>query len=134
MLDLEEAVHIRGTNHADEALWSTPVVACSAGKGENLDEVARLIEKHRDWLRDGRLEATRREKRLAHVRRAIDERLEDHLWGPGGYGEKARALLDSGRAPYDVVELLLRSILSGTGGPGEPNESEGRGKRGTKHP
>jgi LAO/AO transport system kinase len=130
VLDLEEAVHIRQTNRMGRAAckqegpllvfpdgrteWTPPVVSCSAGRSENMDALAEAIDRHRAFLGTERLEAARREKRLKHVRTVVAERLDEHLWGPGGCSERARSLLDSGRAPYDVVESLLASILSGT--------------------
>ncbi len=111
--DLEEAVHIRATGGArDPAGWSAPVVACSAGTGRDVDEVLRQIEKHRAWLAGARLAAARGAKRLEHVRRVVEERLEEELWERRGWRAQASALLESGRAPYDVVETLVASILS----------------------
>ena len=138
--DLEEAVHIRAhTKQRPEGAWTVPVVAVSAGKGEGLDRLSERIAEHRRWLetgaapaevcaRDaatarpepstapvfpGRLAAVRREKRLAHVRRVVHERLDEALWTGGGLSDRARALLDAGRAPYDVVEALVAAIVAG---------------------
>jgi GTPase len=111
-LDLEEAVHIRATGGArDPRGWSAPVVLCSAGTGKDVDEVLRQIERHRAWLAGERLARARGEKRLQHVRRAVEEQLAHELWERRGWNEKAGALLESGRAPYDVVETLVSSIL-----------------------
>jgi len=127
--DLEDAVHIRQTNraaraactregpllrHADGRVeWTPPVVQCSAASATGIDGLVRAIEAHREFLR-GDLVAVRREKRLAQVRRVVDERLSERVWERGGHLERARDLLDSGRAPYDVVEALLASILAGS--------------------
>ncbi len=113
VLDLEEAVHIR---QAGRGGWATPVVSCSAAKGENVAEIVRAIGEHREFLRDGRLAAARRNKRLAQVRHLVEERVGQHLWGPGGYSERALSLLDSGRAPYDIVATIVGSFVSGTSG------------------
>jgi LAO/AO transport system kinase len=110
--DLEEAVHIRATGGArDPQGWSAPVVTCSAGTGKDVDEVLRQIEKHRSWLAGERLTRARSTKRLQHVRRAVEERLSEELWERRGWNAQASALLESGRAPYDVVETLVSSIL-----------------------
>jgi LAO/AO transport system kinase len=130
LVDLEEAVHIRQTNRVGRAAckregprlvfadgreeWTTPVVACSAATGRGVAEVAHAIGEHRSFLSSGRLAEERRRKRLDHVRSVFAERLDAELWGPGGFAERARALLDSGRAPYDVVEALMASMKSGT--------------------
>ncbi|MBK7875320.1 MAG: methylmalonyl Co-A mutase-associated GTPase MeaB [Planctomycetes bacterium] len=114
VLDLEEAVHIREhTKKRPDGAWSVPVVAVSAGKGEHLDLLAGHVARHRAWLEEGRLAAVRRSKRLAHVRQVVEERLDEALWTRGGLAERAGALLDGGRAPYDVVETLVAAILAG---------------------
>jgi LAO/AO transport system kinase len=112
VVDLEEAVHIRATGAArDPEGWAAPVVSCSAGTGKDIDELLRQIEKHRAWLAGERLARARREKRLQHVRRAVEEQLSVELWERRGWNEKASSLLESGQAPYDVVEALVSSIL-----------------------
>ncbi len=112
VVDLEEAVHIRATGGArDPEGWAAPVVSCSAGTGKDIDEVLRQIEKHRAWLAGERLARARKDKRLQHVRRAVEEQMAVELWERRGWNEKAGALLESGRAPYDVVETLVSSIL-----------------------
>ncbi|HEV8111865.1 MAG TPA: methylmalonyl Co-A mutase-associated GTPase MeaB [Planctomycetota bacterium] len=137
LVDLEEAVHVRafGRGKGESQLaWIPPVVGCSASAGSGVADVANSIEAHRAHLASKGLDAVRREKRLAHVRRAVEERLEERLWGQGGLSERARTLLDSGRPPYDVVEALVASILAGSAGsPGErQGERQGETKRGAK--
>lgn len=109
LVDLEEAMHLR---LAGRSKWVTPVVACSAATGDGVEEVVAAIERHREHLKSQGLATIRREKRLEQVHRVLNERLADHLWGRGGYGERARALLDSGRSPYDVVEELFSALLA----------------------
>jgi LAO/AO transport system kinase len=139
LVDLEEAVHVRafGRGKGESQLaWIPPVIGCSAasagGGGGGVADVAKAIETHRAHLESKGLAAVRREKRLAHVRRAVEERLEERLWGQGGLSERARTLLDSGRPPYDVVELLVASILAGPAG-ASPGERQGvETKRGAR--
>jgi LAO/AO transport system kinase len=123
--DLEEAVHLRafgrGTG-ASQLAWIPPVIGCSAANATGIAELAKAIQGHREHLISKGLAAVRKEKRLAQVRRAVEERLEERLWNRGGLSERARALLDSGAAPYDVVETIVASILS----PGvSPDEKAG---------
>jgi LAO/AO transport system kinase len=121
-VDLEEAVHLRAFGRAKaeiDTAWIPPVVSCSASSAEGVADIAEAIAKHRAHLEARDLDAVRREKRLAHVRRAVEERLEERLWGPGGLSERASTLLDSGRAPYDVVEAIVASILSPASEPGD---------------
>jgi LAO/AO transport system kinase len=131
--DLEEAVHLRafgrGTG-ASQLAWIPPVIGCSAANGAGISDLAKAIQANREHLNSKGLAAVRKEKRLAQVRRAVEERLEERLWNRGGLSERARALLDSGAAPYDVVEAIVTSILS----PGaKPDEKRvGEPKRGAK--
>ncbi len=134
-VDLEEAVHVRAFGRGageSQLAWIPPVVGCSASSGAGVADVANAVDAHREHLASKGLAAVRREKRLAHVRRAVEERLEERLWGQGGLSERARALLDSGRPPYDVVEALVASILAGSAG-SSPGERQGvEAKRGAK--
>ncbi len=109
LVDLEEATHAR---LAGKSKWMTPVVACSAKTGDGVPEVVDAIERHREHLKATGLDAVRGEKRLQQVHRVLDERLAEHLWGTGGYGLRARRLLDSGRSPYDVAQELFADLVS----------------------
>jgi len=109
MLDLEEAVHVR---LAGRGAWMAPVVACSAISGNGVEDVVAAVERHREHLEKTGLDAARREKRLEQVHRVLDQRLAEHLWGAGGYGARARRLLDSGRSPYDVAEELFTGLVA----------------------
>jgi putative protein kinase ArgK-like GTPase of G3E family len=131
IVDLEEAVHIRHFGRdagPAKGAWLPRVVSCSAQLvdkgGGGVDGVVRAIDAHREHVRARGLSEARREKRLQQVRRAVEEKLEERLWGAGGLGENARTLLDSGRAPYDVVEAILASIL-----PGGSRSSAGEGSK-----
>ncbi len=129
VVDLEEAVHIRtyGRGTGDAQLsWIPPVVGTSAASGEGIATLAKAIAAHRAHLETKGLQEIRREKRLAYVRRSVEETLEERLWERGGLAEHARSLLDSGRAPYDVVEAIVASIVSGSkGSPVSGSEASG---------
>jgi LAO/AO transport system kinase len=112
LVDLEEAVHVR---LAGKNKWMTPVVACSAKTGDGVADLVDAIERHREHLKSTGLDAIRRDKRLSQVHRVLDERLTEHLWGAGGYGTRARALLDSGRSPYDVAQELFAGLIESSG-------------------
>lgn len=108
LLDLEEAAHVR---HAGKSPWIPPVVGCSAGRSQGVEDVVDAIEKHREHLRARGLATVRAEKRVAQVQRVLHERLSADLWGPGGQSERVRALLEAGRTPYEVVDELARDWL-----------------------
>jgi LAO/AO transport system kinase len=113
-MDLEEAAHVR---HAGTGRWVPPVVGCSAGKSEGIDDVFTAIDSHREHLKTVGLDAARGAKRVAHVQRVLEARLAEELWGSGGQRERAQSLLQAGRTPYEVVDelaaLLADSLRAG---------------------
>lgn len=117
VLDLEEAVHIRATGRGERAAeaWEVPVVSCSAGTARGIDGVLAAVEQHRAWLGSERKGRLRAEKRLAHVRRVLHERLDEELFVGRGWRAEAATQLAAGKAPYDVVDSLLASILAKSG-------------------
>jgi len=106
--DLEEAVELRDND--PRGGWSTPVVSCSAGKSEGVDDVLAAFASHRAWLEDGRLEEHRKGRRLAQVRRALTEAFDAEIWESAGWSERARKLLESGQPHYDVVSGLIDEL------------------------
>ena len=117
LMDLEEAAHVR---HAGQGRWVPPVVGCSAGKSQGIEDVLAAMETHRVHLRGLGLETVRASKRVAQVQRVLHERLSSALWGPGGQGQRVRALLEAGRTPYDVVDELSSALLESLHGRGSP--------------
>lgn len=106
--DLEEAVHVRFT--AKDA-WGVPVVACSAGKAQDVDRVIAAVGEHRAWLEERGLDAHRLRKRGAQVRLAVDDALGRAVWGELSWDEYCRRELARGRAPYDVTGSILEHVL-----------------------
>ncbi|MBL8861674.1 MAG: methylmalonyl Co-A mutase-associated GTPase MeaB [Planctomycetes bacterium] len=115
LLDLEEAAHIR---HAGRSAWIPPVVGCSAGKSQGIEDVVAALERHRQHLEAAGLDAVRAEKRVAQVQRVLQERLGAALWSEGGQGRRARTLLAAGRTPYDVVDELAAALVGALRGAG----------------
>ena len=109
IMDLEESVELR--NSRPDADWTTPVVACSAGKGEGIDLVMDAIERHRAHLAGDRLEARRSRMREGQVRRLVHEGLESELWHGHGYAERSAQALIAGAAPYDVAGEILAEVV-----------------------
>ena len=106
--DLEEAVSLR--NSDPHGGWVTPVVSCSAGRSEGVEDVLAALASHRAWLEDGRLEEHRESRRLAQVHRAVVEAVDQELWTAAGWRERAANLLASGEAHYDVVAALIDEL------------------------
>ena len=106
--DLEEAVSLRDVE--PHGGWVTPVVSCSAGTSEGIEDVLAALSLHRTWLEDGRLEAHREARRLAQVHRALAEAVDRELWEAFGWRERAVRLLADGAAHYDVVADLIEEL------------------------
>ena len=116
LTDLEEAIELR--NSSPDADWTPPVVPCSAGRGEGIDEVLDAIAAHRAHLGTERLDARRGRMRNGQVRRLVHEGLEAELWRGHGYAERAAAALEAGAAPYDVAGEILAEVTSRLPDPG----------------
>jgi LAO/AO transport system kinase len=117
VLDLEDALKLRSLSRRGQAR-DVPVVPVSAHSGAGLDTLVAAIAAARAARGQEELAQLRREKRLRQVRRIVRERLEDELFGPGGPGERATALLGQSRTPYDVADELLGA--RGRSGPATP--------------
>jgi LAO/AO transport system kinase len=114
VLDLEDSIRMRDIRRSGGGDWDVPVVACSALHERGVDAVLAAIDAHRVHLEAGDLEAVRRSKRVAQVRRVVGERLAEVLWGEGRNTERVDSLLGKSITPYDVAEEILASVLQGT--------------------
>ncbi|MDG1500647.1 MAG: methylmalonyl Co-A mutase-associated GTPase MeaB [Planctomycetota bacterium] len=117
--DLSEAVHTRAIR-SDEWLsetgdaWSVPVVLASAGKGENIDKVLEAVAAHRAMLASrgaNGLEDARRKKRVAQVRRVVDEVLDERVWSTAELGEHVEDALAKGATAYGVANEVVDQLL-----------------------
>jgi LAO/AO transport system kinase len=110
MLDLEEATHTRDVRRDG---WEVPVVGASAATGTGIAEVLDAMDLHRAHVRENGLDDFRRAKRARQVRRVVEERLEEELWGARGFAQRAERALTGGATPYDVASEILAAILGG---------------------
>ena len=121
--DLQEAVELRADGLRGG--WVTPVVSCSAGKAEGVDEVMSALSAHQEWLEAGRLSEHRSVRRLAQVRRAVAEALDEELWEAAGWRERATHLLENGKPHYDVVAELIGELRDAALDKAEGSRKEG---------
>ena len=105
--DMTEAVHLRT---AGRDLWAPPVVQCSAGKREGVDDVLAAIKTHREHLKE-QLDSHRRRKRIQQVRQVVGERMEEALWEEGDLTEQVEAILRTGTTPYATASNVTQSLL-----------------------
>jgi LAO/AO transport system kinase len=127
--DLEEAVGLRAIHREEaETEWRVPVVACSALRQEGIEGVLAALAAHGRHLEEGDLAALRLKKRVDQVRRVVAARIEEGLWGRGGYRERAESSLGNSATPYDVArEILSAALGSSTGGrDGDPGAGGNR--------
>jgi len=107
--DVEGAIELA----APRGAWRAPVLLASAERGEGIEEIAAAIERHREFLVEGPpgLEAARRSKREAHLRRVLEEALGSMILDEKGYAKLlARSLGSSGRGPYAVATEILERV------------------------
>jgi LAO/AO transport system kinase len=119
--DLSEAVHIRTAGRTD---WTPPVVACSAGRGEDVEAVLAAIHEHRRHLSAKGLEERRSKMRVEQIRRVVIERLGEEWWGRLGHAREVETLLRGGLAPYDVVSRQLAGLVDWLGSRSRPPERD----------
>jgi LAO/AO transport system kinase len=110
LMDLQDSLTLRALSR--NARRMPAVVAVSAHSGAGLAELTAAIDAHRKSLSAEELATARREKRVQQVRRVVEARLAETLWGPEGPGARAGTLLGDSRTPYEVAEELLRSVLA----------------------
>jgi LAO/AO transport system kinase len=109
-MDLEDALRLRSIRKSGrDRGWSVRVLRACASTGEGVEELLAAVLAHQRHLEPADLAAARLEKRVRQVRRVVAERLEEAIFGAGGYGDRAESSLRSARTPYDVaVEILSR--------------------------
>lgn len=118
--DLSEAVHVRFVPRAKRDAgprWTPPIASCSASTGEGVGSVWDGVLDHRAHLEQSGLTNVRAAKRVEQVKRVVIERLDEELWGPGGYGERVESELKRLMTPYDVARGILADITQGRGTP-----------------
>ncbi len=95
-----------------EQNWIPPVLTTIAIDGKGIDELADVIDAHREWLKaNGEGERRRRLRIIAYVKEIIQDALATGLWEEGGYRAKLEESLQEimvGRKdPFSVAEEIL---------------------------
>lgn len=119
--DLSEAVHTRAIRNDEWAgkngeAWTVPVVLASAGRAQGIDKVLEAITAHRAMLEscgESGLEDARRKKRVAQVRRVIDEELGARIWNTDELGARLEKALAAGATAYGVAAEVVDDLLQG---------------------
>ncbi len=123
--DLEEAVHVRFFPAGQQQpRWTAPVVGCTAVERKGLDDLWAAVQGHRAFLEGTGLDAARAAKRVEQVKRVVGERLEEEIWGPGGFSERVESELRAARTPYDVASDLLADLRGHTLGTSDAQQAQ----------
>lgn len=112
--EIEDALNLR-KDRGEKDGWRPPLIDAVAAQGRGVEELLTAVEKHRDYLRRGaKLEAARRARRLARVRRAVEEGVRETLWEEKGYGPAIEFALNkrNSPAPYALAGEILETIRS----------------------
>ena len=105
--EIESALELR-----PEGAPEVEVLCCSALKDEGVEEIALALERKRDLeQRSGRLEARRRNRSLARVRRLVVEELRAEIWSSRELLDRARGGLEAGVGPDRLARELVEELL-----------------------
>jgi LAO/AO transport system kinase len=103
--DLREMLELRLLRPA----WDPPILKVSCRTGEGLEDLVKAIDAHGEFLRStGALSARRDRKHAAQLRRMVEERIRERIWGPGGV-----AASGGSGPPYAEAEKLVKRVLGG---------------------
>ena len=93
--------------------WEPPVLMTVASKGEGIDALGEVLDRHYQYLTTSGVLPERRKRRLAARTRAVVNRaVQQWAWEETG----AEQLLAAGRSPYDVAAEVVARLKNGKGG------------------
>ncbi len=90
--------------------WSPQVIQTVAEKGEGIDEVINMIQKHREHIVNNKiLEKRRTERVAAKTARLVEDRFFRKFW-KGDREERRRRGLDGANSPYELADELIKDF------------------------
>ncbi|GGV00117.1 methylmalonyl Co-A mutase-associated GTPase MeaB [Streptomyces spectabilis] len=97
--------------------WRPPIVKTVAARGEGIDEVVEALEKHRAWMEERGVLASRRVSRAAReietiAVTALRERISD-LHGDVRLGALAERIVAGELDPYAAADSLVEGLTAG---------------------
>jgi LAO/AO transport system kinase len=104
------------------AAWSPPIVETVATEGEGVADLRATLLEHGEHLRrTGELDARRRSRRAAQLRRILREDaaalVEDAITANGGIEALVDRMESEGTDPYRIVADVMGAVLEESGGP-----------------
>ncbi len=107
--ELEMAMHLM---QPGSAVWSPPVLACSALTMTGLEDIWRTVQKHHDALtQTGELAVKRKEQALQWMWSLIHEGLNDRFYGHPEVRRQLTATIDRVRRGEMVATTAAQSLL-----------------------
>jgi LAO/AO transport system kinase len=106
------------SDEPDPDQWSPPVLRSVAVKGEGIDELVDVFDRHHALLeRTGRLAALRRDRLARHTREVVHRALSILVWNRHAGEERLAAGLDAvaaGRvSPYTLAREIVAELQEG---------------------
>lgn len=105
---------ILGFRAHDTSTWMPDVLKTQASEGKGVEEVAMLIQKHKEHLEAHGGLSQRRKARLENrIREIIDDQLQIVFWNKERSAElsnKIEIVLQRQSTPYDLAEALIRDF------------------------
>ena len=99
--------------------WTPDVVKSVASGGEGIEQIAREIRNHREFLeRSGLLHKKRQARLLNRTRELVNERLQFDFWNTereAVLGKRIEEILSLRTTPYDVADELFLTFQSPQG-------------------
>ncbi|MBI3578497.1 MAG: methylmalonyl Co-A mutase-associated GTPase MeaB [Ignavibacteriales bacterium] len=107
---------ILGFRAHDTSTWMPDVLKTQASEGKGVEEVAMLVQKHKEYLEGHGGLSQRRKARLENrIREIVDDRLQIDFWNNDRSEElrnKIEVVLQRQSTPYDLAEALIRDFKS----------------------
>jgi LAO/AO transport system kinase len=98
--------------NTEKAGWSPQVLKTTALTGDGITELLSRIEEHREYLKKGALEASRKEKVETELAEAIKQRIAksiiEDLKRKGEWEKLTKKILAREIDPYSAVNMLLK--------------------------
>ncbi len=93
--------------------WMVDVVKTEANQGKGIEDVAALIQSHRQYLERGGLEQRRKARIERRVREIVEDRLQTNFWNHGRsevLEKKIGEVLSRHVSPYELADELISSF------------------------
>ena len=107
---------ILGFRPHTESTWMVDVVKTEANQGKGIEEVAALIQTHRQYLERGGLEQRRKARLERRVREIVEDRLQTNFWNHDRsrvLEKKIGEVLSRHVSPYELADELISNFRNG---------------------